>query len=372
MAPGRPFESRHRELFDLFPGGCMITDLDGVVVEANLAAARLVGVSRDALAGRPLVELVARSDHRHLRRLASGAGAGQSTVEGRLRLVAHDGAGALVEVRVVRVGSAAGGALLSWALGDVTRRRRAEDRTAESLRRARRTLKRLHDLDELKDLFLLAVSHDVRAPLLAIHGMVDIIAGEGGPEATIEPERLLRIVAAIRNNAALLQRIGDDLLSLDRISRGGRALQRRSIDVTALVRTLIDRTDTGSREVILTGRSGPCDVDAGLVERIVENLLVNALRHTPPSTPVAVVVTRGQDEVGISVEDRGAGVREEARRSIFEPFSGAGLDGPTPGAGIGLFLVHRFAGLHGGQAWVEDRSGGGACFRVLLPCGPVT
>jgi PAS domain S-box-containing protein len=364
--------ARYRDLFDLVPGGCLITDLDGVVIEANLAAAALVGVRRDALAGRPLVELVARRDHRRLRRLVSAAGAGQTTVEGTLRLEACDRAATLVTVRMVRREGAAGEALLGWALGDVTRRRGVEDRTVESLRHARRTLKRMRDLDDLKDLFLLAVSHDVRAPLLAINGMVDIIAGEGGTETTIKPDRLLRIVAAIKTNATHLQRIGDDLLSLDRIARGGRALQRCSADVAALARTVIDRTDTGTREVVVTGRSGPCDVDAGLVERIVENLLRNALQHTPPGTPVTVVVSRGHGEVGISVEDRGAGVREEARLSIYEPFSSAGLDGPTPGAGIGLFLVHRFARLHGGRAWVEDRPGGGACFRVLLPCGSAT
>ena len=109
-------------------------------------------------------------------------------------------------------------------------------------------------------------------------------------------------------------------------------------------------------------------MDGPKVERIVENLVANALRHTPPGTPLWVRVEPADDGVLIVVEDAGAGVPEDMRATIFEPFrQGApGLKG-TPGVGIGLALVARFASLHGGRAWVEEREGGGSSFRVLLP-----
>jgi signal transduction histidine kinase len=108
------------------------------------------------------------------------------------------------------------------------------------------------------------------------------------------------------------------------------------------------------------------------VERIVENLLANADRHTPPATPVWIRTSRHDQGVLITVEDAGAGIPLRLRAAVFEPFR----QGPehlrhAPGVGIGLTLVARFAELHGGRAWVEDRPGGGSSFRVLLPNPPI-
>jgi signal transduction histidine kinase len=114
-------------------------------------------------------------------------------------------------------------------------------------------------------------------------------------------------------------------------------------------------------------------LDPGKVERIIENLLANAARHTPPDTPVWVRVEHPAtgDGVLLAVEDAGAGVPAELRDSVFEPFrQGPGTPTHAPGVGIGLTLVARFAELHGGRAWVEERPGGGSSFRVLIPDAP--
>jgi len=109
-------------------------------------------------------------------------------------------------------------------------------------------------------------------------------------------------------------------------------------------------------------------IDAAKVERIIENLLVNAVRHTPASTKLWIRVEPEGAGVHLLVEDDGPGVPEELRETIFEPFQQLpGAANPSPGVGIGLSLVARFAELHGGRAWVEDRRGGGSAFHVLLP-----
>jgi signal transduction histidine kinase len=109
------------------------------------------------------------------------------------------------------------------------------------------------------------------------------------------------------------------------------------------------------------------NVDVAKVERIVENLLVNAGKHTPSSCSIWIKVTAVDEGALITVEDDGPGVAEEFRELIFEPFRQGPAEDPSPGSGIGLSLVLRFAELHGGRAWVEDREGGGSSFRVLLP-----
>jgi signal transduction histidine kinase len=111
--------------------------------------------------------------------------------------------------------------------------------------------------------------------------------------------------------------------------------------------------------------------DAAKVERIVENLLANTARHTPGSSTIWVSVQPTPEGALLLVEDDGSGVPEDLRDTIFEPFQ-QGPDAPrhSPGVGVGLTLVRRFAELHGGRAWVQDREGGGASFRVLLPFEP--
>ena len=109
-------------------------------------------------------------------------------------------------------------------------------------------------------------------------------------------------------------------------------------------------------------------VDTALFERIVDNLLANALKHTPPRTPVRVSLRAVGDDVLIGVDDGGPGVPPEARDSIFEIFNRGGKDmSDAPGIGVGLSIVAQFAAVHGGRAWVEEAPGGGASFRVLLP-----
>src|SRR6266542_45835 len=112
-------------------------------------------------------------------------------------------------------------------------------------------------------------------------------------------------------------------------------------------------------------------VDQAKVERILENLLANADRHTTPDTPVWVKLARHDQGILLVVEDAGSGVPPELRAALFEPFrQGPEAPGHAPGVGIGLTLVARFAELHGGRAWVEERPGGGSSFRVLLPDPP--
>jgi signal transduction histidine kinase len=102
---------------------------------------------------------------------------------------------------------------------------------------------------------------------------------------------------------------------------------------------------------------------------MVENLLVNAAKHTPDGTSIWVKVIPRPDGALISVEDSGPGIPEDEKQNLFEEFR-VGKDSTasgSPGLGVGLSLVARFAELHGGRVWVEDRDSGGAAFRIFLP-----
>jgi signal transduction histidine kinase len=265
------------------------------------------------------------------------------------------------------------GTLLRGLIVDITERRRAEQalrrseqKYSEAFHREREATQRLRALDEMKNTFLEAVSHDLRTPLTSILGSALTLEHTGLDLPREDAVDLLHRIAA---NARKLERLLSDLLDLDRLQRGIVSPQRRPTDVGDLV------TQTVHESELLTGRHVELDtsdvvanVDAAKVERIVENLVANAARHTPPGSPLWVRVGRQDGAVLIAVEDAGPGVPDEMKQAVFEPFrQGDGGPNPSPGVGVGLSLVARFAELHGGRAWIEDRPGGGASFRVLLP-----
>ena len=243
--------------------------------------------------------------------------------------------------------------------------------TKRALELEREATRRLRALDEMKNTFLDAVSHELRTPLAAIVGIGLTLEHKADILADADRADLYtRLVA----NARKLDRLLNDLLDLDRLTHGIVAPKRRPTDVAALAARIAD--DWGllnGRRPQVVAQPVTISLDPGKVERIIENLLANAARHTPQDTPVWVRVEHppGGDGVLLAVEDAGAGVPAELRDSVFEPFR-QGPDTPThaPGVGIGLTLVARFAELHGGRAWVEERAGGGSSFRVLIPDAP--
>ncbi len=247
---------------------------------------------------------------------------------------------------------------------DITEQKLAEQAMREALERERQATRRLRALDETKNVFLNAVSHELRTPLATIVGIALTLKRVGSSLAEEDGADLVDRLAA---NAGKLDRLLSDLLDLDRLNRGIVTPQLRRTDLAGLVTRVAAGWET-SRPLKLTVDPVVAEVDAAKVERIVENLLANAERHTTPDTPVWVRLARQDDGVLIAVEDAGSGVPPELRAALFEPFR-QGPDAPThaPGVGIGLTLVARFAELHGGRAWVEERPGGGSSFKVLLP-----
>jgi PAS domain S-box-containing protein len=283
------------------------------------------------------------------------------------RMIARDGRVVWVHDVTVPVYDATGELLCyQGVLYDVTEQKRAEQELAQALEMERLSVERLREADDMKNTFLTAVSHDLRTPLSAILGSA--ITLESADELGIGAEDRRQLIRSLSRKARRLTAMVNDLLDIDRLTRGLVQPRQEQVDLGALLgRTVAESDVLDERRVHVRTEPIEAWVDESMVVRIVENLLVNAVKHTPPDATVWVGATRTDEGVILRVEDDGPGVPSEETERLFEPFERGAASAPSPGLGVGLSLVARFAEAHGGRAWVEEREGGGASFRVLFP-----
>jgi signal transduction histidine kinase len=246
-----------------------------------------------------------------------------------------------------------------------------EQELKDGLRRELAAADKLRAADDMKDTFLRAVSHDLRTPLTAMLGVAVTLERT---RLNLPRDQALDLIGMLVEKTRKLERLLKDLLDLNRLEEGVLEPNRSLTDVRELVHRVVTEVDQlAGWPIDIEAEPIQAFIDGPKVERIVENLLLNTTRHTPPGTRVWVkALARGPD-LELIVEDAGPGVAGAQGGPHIVAFPRAGEPGPAPtmahhrGVGIGLSLVSRFAALHGGHAWVDERWGGGAAFHVLLP-----
>jgi len=207
-------------------------------------------------------------------------------------------------------------------------------------------------------------SHDLRTPLASMQAMLEAIE-----DGLVEPEHYL---PSLREQVRTLSTLVDDLFELARIDAGVLRLELEQTEVAGLVESALRlvRPEADARGIELEshveGRTAaPLAPDK--IERVLFNLLTNALRHTPSDGSVAVHVQRLGDEVVVRVEDTGEGIAPDAQGRMFERFWRADPARTGGGAGLGLAIARGLVEAHGGRIWAENRTQGGARVSFALP-----
>lgn len=223
-------------------------------------------------------------------------------------------------------------------------------------------------LDEMQHAFLQAVSHELRTPLTSLLGFAVTLERIERLSVPIASKDRLDMFETLIRKAQDMNRLLGDLLDLDRMSSGLLRAHRRPTDIRSLMLRVAEQAPLVDRAVIVDAPPLLAMVDVPKVERILEILLGNVAKHTPPDARVWVKASMGADGLTIVVEDDGPGVTDDMKRECFRAFrQGERVEKHSPGIGTGLSIVASFARLHGGRCWVQDRPGGGASFFVLLP-----
>jgi len=207
-------------------------------------------------------------------------------------------------------------------------------------------------------------SHDLRTPLANMQAMLEALEdGLGSPE---------EYVPVLREQVRALSLLVDDLFELARIDAGALTLELHRLPVAPVVSSSLRgvEAEARSRHVTLAAEVEE-DVTARFapekVERVLMNLLTNALRHTPSDGAVAVRVEPRMGEVRVAVEDTGEGLDAEAQERMFERFWRGDQARSARGSGLGLAIARGLVEAHGGRIWAEDREGGGVRVCFTLP-----
>ena len=249
------------------------------------------------------------------------------------------------------------------------RQRRFAEELGEKVAAATR---RLRELDQVKSDFVSIVSHELRTPLTSIQGFSELLLNR-----PVGPARQRQFLSHILHESERLGRIVEDLLDLSRIEAGrGRPLNQTPLDLVPLLEVNAElfgcQSATHEIRVEASGNLPPVLADRDAVDRMLKNLISNAIKYSPRGGPVLLRAAQSAADPGfvdIEVEDRGVGIPPEAIGRIFDKYYRAGQPDAAGvrGLGLGLALVKSLVEAHGGAVRVSSSPGQGSCVTVSLP-----
>lgn len=367
----RESEQRYRRFFRTSRDCAFITSRDGRWLDMNRAAVDLFGYEDEAELRQVRVqELYANpADRKALTRTIEQRGSIKNH-PADLRRKSGEVIHALITAVCIRddQGESLG---FQGTIRDVTERRLAQQALtnyADEMVKKNEELKRLN---EQKNEFLGIAAHELRNPLQFVLAYSEFLLEEAADALS---ERQLEFLSIIRSSSEFLVRLVNDLLDVTRIEAGRLQLDVRPTDLVALTRrnVSLNRALARRKEVQIQLQTEPLPrmtIDPDKTEQVLNNLISNAVKHSPPDATVDVGLTREGDEVVFSVQDRGPGIPESELPKAFQPFETTSVASPDgeKGTGLGLAIAKRIVEGHGGNIWVESKLGHGTTFYFALP-----
>jgi two-component system, NarL family, sensor histidine kinase BarA len=352
-------EQRYRLLFEHTDDAVFLHEIVGEGVAGlrllarNPAAAQMLGADTARTGPQPRLDDPAAAEA-VLRRVRA-----EGRVTTTLRMHRADGTPLVMHADAFTVKEGRRELLMSL-LTDVTQ----QEAYAQGLEQAR---ERAEAYARLQQQFVANVSHEIRTPLTGIIGFADVLR----EDLVGEPQQFAGMIEVAGRR--LLETL-DAILQMARLEAQGQALPLRQINLAAVLRQAVGTLDVVARRRQVALHMTIPEVlmapsDASALDRIVTNLVGNALKFTPAGGVVAVTLHEEEDAAVLAVRDTGIGISEAFQAELFEPFTqeAPGGDREQGGAGLGLAITHRLVGQLGGTIGVESRKGAGTTFTVRLP-----
>lgn len=352
--------ARYFELYDLAPVGYFTLSEQGLILEANLTGAGLLGLARRDLINQPISRYILADDqdvyYRYRRHLLETDTPGECD----LRMLRADSAPfwARLESVVARDGES-GDSVCRVVVSDIDARKQAEQE--------------LLDIDRRKDEFLAMLSHELRNPLAPILNAVQLLQLQKGESPVQQKAR-----AIIERQVRQLTHLVNDLLDVVRTATGRIQLCREPVTMSDIVQRAVETTrpliDQRQQELTLSLPPDPVwlDADASRLTQVVTNLLNNAAKYTHEGGRIWLSAQQEGDQAVLRVRDTGPGIAPAFLPHVFDLFAKAerSPDRSQGGLGIGLALVKRLVELHGGTVNAASTLGQGSEFVIRLAVHP--
>ena len=361
-------EESLEDLYEYAPCGYITTLPNGIFAKVNQTFLRWTGYQREALIGHirwtdvlPVAgKMFYETHYAPLLQIQGFAN------EIAFDLICHDGRRLPVLLNSVQKRDAFGTPqLIRTTIFNATDRRTYERELLAARKKAEQAL-------ELRDQFLALTAHELKTPLTALLGDVHVLHNHlGASDALAAPDQ--QLLQAVVTQTQRLNKMLLSFLDVSRIETGQLVLQRTPLVLGAFLARLVH--DLGSilneREIVLEGLEQPLTVqgDPVRLEQVFQNLLQNALKYSPATTPVHVKLSQARGKAVVTVHDSGVGIPAIALPRVFDRFYRAPnvQAKDTGGVGIGLYVVKKLVALHGGEVTVASAEGRGSTFTVSLP-----
>ena len=345
-------EMRYRDLYEEAPNAYFSVGVDGRIKQANLRAVEMLGYSRDELIGRLVSDLYADTEDGKAKaqEVFQRFLAGEEILDQELEMRRADGSNVWISLSVRPIRDREGQIVASRSVVvDITERKR---------------------LDQLKDEFIGLVSHELRSPLTVITGAVNTALTEG---ERLSPEETRQLLQDAASEAESLSHMLGNLLELSRMQANRLFLHAEAINVRKVIQGAVEeikRQPSAHQFVIdLPRKLPPVEADELRLERILYNLLENAVKYSPRGGEIKVSVSPQEEHLVIAVSDQGIGISRPDQAQLFQPFQrieDSRISG-VKGAGLGLLVCRRLVEAHGGRIWVESEPGRGSTFFFTMP-----
>ena len=369
-------EQRYRAAFAEAPTAIAIVGAEeranGIVLQANGPLHDLLGCPPGTLVGRHVRDFVHPDDLDRVERDFAGIRPGDvHSTELRLTPDVGPQRWASVSFTVTRANPDEPLRFVCH-VADVTGRRAAEQALRAELEREGSAATELREAAQARTDLVAAVSHDVRTPLATINAYVQLLETGDAGELNDEQREMLDV---IEQNVQRAYRITEDLLPLGRVEHDAATAERDVVDIGALVERTVSsiapNAEARRQHLTLLGELGDARVVGfpGQLDRMLGNLLTNAVKFTPEGGTITVRAFLSHGDVVIAVTDTGMGIPEDEQERIFERFYRADQSRRSrlPGTGLGLAIVREIVAVHGGTIGVRSTPGNGATFTVTLP-----
>lgn len=357
----RSSEQRLWRLLESTPLGVVIINSCGTIEWVNPAMCHKVHYHFESLAGHSLTKILPEESRMAWHQWFEQFGNAHTSSSEEWKFVRRGGESFLAEIVSTSFADTSGQWRMVAYVTDITKRKRFEDELLRSLRQQ-------EELNELKSTFVQMVSHEFRTPLAGIMGSAELLKKY---LERLSPERRDEHLDTILSGVQRMVFMMEEILALGAMDSGQTNFSPSPVDLVAMCRAIQDQLHSifPGQRIQLDFRDIPtcAMLDESLLHHILTNLLSNALKYSPTTSPVHFSIFNTTKELCFRVTDFGIGIPESDRGRLFEAFFRGSNASHIQGTGIGMMIVKRCLDLHNGTIQIQSKPNQGSTFTVTIP-----